>query len=231
MRLECIYETRHGSIEKTAIEWDQCVAIGYSGRDQKGVMAHINELRAIGVPTPEKVPSMYWIDPEHISNGAILYVVGGSCSGEVEFFAARDRSGDVFVTVASDHTDRQLETVSVSKAKQGCTKILAPIFWKLSDVRHHWDDIMIRSWVREAPDKEERLYQEGPLSNLLPPEKLYELAVEDRINNGAIAYFSGTVPTIGEICYKGSFRIEMEDSVLGRKIKHIYTACELPDRN
>ena len=100
------------------LSWDACVAAGYTGRDQAGVLAHVEELRKIGVPAPEKVPSMYWVEPERVSNTGLLWVVGEFSSGEGEVFLARDKGNNLCVTVASDHTDRALETVSVAKAKQ-----------------------------------------------------------------------------------------------------------------
>lgn len=231
MELNCVCERQHGVFHNIKLTWEQCVAIGYAGRDQASVIAHVEELKAIGVPAPDRVPSMYWIDPERISTSNKLYVIGGGCSGEVEFFAAKDKNNNVYITVASDHTDRQLETVSVSKAKQGCSKIIAPLFWDLSEIRMHWDEIILRSWVRETPDAEERLYQDGTLAQILPPEKLWELAVEDTVEDAPISYFSGTLPLKGEICYKGAFRMEIIDNKLGRRIEHSYVSVILPDRN
>ncbi len=231
MELNCVCDEGRGVFTPLKLSWDQCVAIGYAGRDQANVIAHVEELKKIGVPAPDKVPSMYWIDPTRISTSSRLHVIGGGCSAEVEFFAAKDSNNDVYITVASDHTDRLLETVSVSKAKQGCSKVISPVFWRLSDIRLHWDEIILRAWVREVPDGEERLYQDGTLAQILPPERLWELAVEDALEEGPISYFSGTLPLKGEICYKGSFRMELLDEKLGRSIEHSYTSVILPDRN
>ncbi len=231
MELNCVCEEGRGVFTPLKLLWSQCVAIGYAGRDQAGVAAHIEELKAIGVPAPERVPSMYWIDPTRVSTSSRLYAIGGGCSGEVEFFAAKDTDNNVYVTVASDHTDRQLEAVSVSKAKQGCSKIVAPVFWRLSEIRLHWDEIILRSWVRDTPNGEERLYQDGTLSQILPPEKLWELAVEDALEEGSISYFSGTLPLMSEFCYMRSFRMDLLDKKLGRRIGHSYTSVILPDRN
>ncbi|MEA4876974.1 MAG: DUF2848 family protein [Aminobacterium sp.] len=231
MKLQSIALTADNKLEKINLEWDLCVAIGYAGRNQESVKAHVNELRKIGVPVPEKTPSMYWIDPERISNNNTLWVIGNSCSGEIEFFAASDCNGDQFLTIASDHTDRALETVSVSKAKQTCSKIIGNVFWKMSDVRPHWDQIEIRSWVKKNTKEEEQLYQDGTLASLLIPEKLLELATEDKPYPGMLSYFSGTLPLKGDMCYEGEFRMELRDPVLNRSINHTYTVCTLPDRN
>lgn len=230
MKFSAIAARSDGSLEQVDFTWDYCVAIGYAGRDQESVIAHVEELKALGVPAPTTVPSMYWVDPTRIAANTELQVVGGGCSGEVEFFAAYDCKGTLYFTVASDHTDRQLETVSVSKAKQACSKIIGNLFWCYDDVRDHWDEIGLRSWVTE-PGQKERLYQDGNLGKILPPEELEQLARKDLGDKGSFCFFSGTLPLVSPICYRGSFRMELEDSRLKRSIRHHYRVTELPDRN
>lgn len=230
MKLSVVAARADGTLERVDFAWQYCVAIGYAGRDQASVNAHVEELKAIGVPAPETVPSMYWVDPARMSSDTELSVVGNGCSGEVEFFAAYDEAGRMYFTVASDHTDRHLETVSVSKAKQACSKIIGNIFWCYDDVKTHWDDIQLRSWITE-PGKAERIYQDGALGNILPPEELFALAQKDLGGKGVFSFFSGTLPLKGEICYQGSFRMELLDPVLNRAIRHHYSVIELPDRN
>lgn len=231
MRLDIIAIRKGGETERAALEWDRCVAVGYAGRDQKSVKAHVAELAAIGVPAPSSVPSMYWIDPTRVTTDRKLCVIGGGCSGEVEFFAAFDSFGKMYFTVASDHTDRKLETISVAKAKQGCTKVIGDIFWRFDDVKDHWDEIKLTSWVRESADKPERVYQDGTLGMILTPDELLACAERETFPEGRIAYFSGTIPLKGEISYRGAFRMELADPVLKRSIKHEYEVVLLPDRN
>ena len=230
MKFSSIVARSDGTWEKVDFEWQYSVAIGYAGRDQASVIAHVEELKAIGVPAPETVPSMYWIDPTRVSASTELQVVGPGCSGEVEFFAAFDSNGKMYFTIASDHTDRHLETVSVSKAKQACSKIIGLCFWAYDDVKDHWDDIKLRSWITE-PGKPERVYQDGSLGKILPPEELIRLAKEDLKGKGTFSFFSGTLPLAGKIVYQGSFRMELADPKLNRSIQHQYNVLELPDRN
>lgn len=230
MKLTGIAARADGTLEKVDFAWQYCVAIGFAGRDQASVIAHVEELKAIGVPAPETVPSMYWLDPTRVSSGTELQVVGNGCSGEVEFFAAFDATGKMYFTIASDHTDRHLETVSVSKAKQACSKIIGNLFWCYDDVKVHWDSILLRSWIT-APGQAERIYQDGSLAKILVPEELIRLAKEDLKGKGTFSFFSGTIPLAGKIAYQGSFRMELSDPVLKRAIQHKYEVIELPDRN
>ena len=229
MKYEATVLRPDGRAESVTLAWDLCVAVGYAGRNQKAVKDHIEELVKLGVPAPYAVPAMYWIEPEKIFSLEQLYVIGDATSGEVEFFMARGDSGDLFMTLASDHTDRALETVSVSKAKQICSKILAPVFWRVSDIREHWDKIELSS---EIPDgKEYRVYQKGTLGDLLPPERLEELARGDAPLPGQVALFSGTLPALGGIVYADAFRMTLSDPVLDRAIRFGYTVSVLPDRS
>ncbi|MDR1622025.1 MAG: DUF2848 domain-containing protein, partial [Synergistaceae bacterium] len=116
MKYEATVLRSDGQAERVFLTWDLCAAAGYAGRDQKAVKDHIAELAKLGVPAPYAVPAMYWIEPGRVFSLEKLFVVGEATSGEVEFFMARDEGGDLFMTLASDHTDRALETVSVSKA-------------------------------------------------------------------------------------------------------------------
>ena len=216
-----------GMAEEVRLSWDACVAAGYTGRDQGSVLAHVEELRKIGVPAPEKVPSMYWVEPSRVSSSDLLWVVGEGTSGEGEVFLARDCRGNLCVTVASDHTDRALETVSVAKAKQVSSKIVGALFWRVDEIRDHWDSIELRTWA------DGKLYQEGTLGKMLPPEKLFELAREDApAGTEKISLFSGTLPVLGEgIIYASNYVLSLKDPVLGREIRHSYSVKILPDRN
>lgn len=230
MRYEATVSRPNGSADQVMLTWDHCVAVGYAGRNQEGVKAHVEELVKLGVSAPYAIPAMYWIEPEKVFSIRNITVIGDKTSGEIEFFMARDEAGDLYITVASDHTDRGLETVSVSKAKQICSKILAPIFWKVADIREHWDSLEL---ISEIPDEKGgyRVYQKGTLGDLLIPERLEELAMIDTPGPGKIALFSGTLAAIGGIVYANEFLMTLHDPVLKRSLKFDYKVSVLPDRN
>lgn len=232
MRFNAFCIESNGYHEKIELSWSYCVAAGYTGRNQKNVLAHVEELKKIGVPTPYAVPAMYWFDPERITTSEILSVVGEKTSGEIEFFLASDDYGDLYVTVASDHTDRQLETVSVSKAKQACSKIISPAFWRFSEIRSHWDKILLKAEISKD-GKNFFTYQEGFLGQILQPEYLLELARRDSPDSDAsISLFSGTLPVLGEgIVYGCAYKLSIQDPVLNRSIMKNYIVRVLPDRN
>ena len=151
------------------IEVNHLVIAGWTGRDAHAIEHHIGELEAIGVPRPSAVPLFYRVAANQLSQADTVQVVGDDTSGEVEPFLFFD-AGEFFVSIASDHTDRALETHSVALSKQICPKPVARSAWRLADVRDHWDELVLRSWIEE--DGEFRLYQEGTLAALRGPADL-----------------------------------------------------------
>lgn len=209
---------------------DSCVAAGYTGRNQDSVMKHIAELKKLGVATPYAIPAMYWISPARLTSNELLVVVGGQTSPEVEFLMAGDSNGSKYLTVASDHTDRSLETVSVGKSKQVCDKILGDTFWPVEEIDGHWDEIQISSHVLK--DNEWIAYQDGSLKDMLHYKDLFELIEADEPAGKAPCLLSGTIPIIGgEMIYTSACRITLSDPRLKRKITKQYKVVVLPDRS
>jgi hypothetical protein len=193
---------------------------GWAGRDCAAVAAHVEEMRALGVPAPERVPIVFPVAAAMLTQGDRIQIYSPESSGEVEYalVAARERA---VLTVASDHTDRKVEATSIELSKQICPNVLARTAWDYEEVAPHADDLVLRAWVRT--DGLWRPYQEAPLAALLPPA--YWLArLAGRLPAGrAVVLLSGTVPTLGgAVRYGDGFRMRLEDPRLGRSIVHEY---------
>ena len=80
--------------------------------------------------------------------------------------------GRTFVGLGSDHTDRKVETYSVTVSKQMCDMPVAAELWELEDVIDLWDRMVLRAyaWIKG----ERVLYQEGTLDAMLPVKQLIE---------------------------------------------------------
>jgi hypothetical protein len=212
------------------LQMDSCVAAGYTGRNQDMVQAHIEELKKLGVATPYAIPALYWICPTRLTSSKELQVVGSQTSPEVEFFLAEDENGALYITVASDHTDRELEAVSVGKAKQVCDKVLGDHFWKVDDIANHWDEIQIRSEVLK--DEKWIPYQSGTLSQILHYNDLLDVIRRDSPAGKHPSLLSGTIPVIGgDAIFTSACKITMTDSILHRVITKQYQITVLPDRS
>lgn len=213
--------------EARAIEYPvaRVFCAGFSGRDRSKVMAHVKELAELGVPEPAELPTLYRVTLDRLCMDKAIEVQGWETSGEVEFVLLVTED-DILVSVGSDHTDRELEQQSIQKAKQVAPKICADRFWRYSDVKGHWDDLMLRAWIER--DGERVLYQEGSVSAILPVESLLEVVVARAggpLMNNVI--FSGTLAAINGLCPSAWFWMEIEDPVLGRKLSHEYSVKEV----
>ncbi len=168
------------------------LAGGYTGRDPAAVEEHIAELALLGVPRPAHVPWIFVADPRVLQVDGTVWAYDGTSSGEAEYVLLIGRD-DVFVCIGSDHTDRGLESLDIEKSKQVYPKILSRQVWRLDDLMPRWDDLRLRSRVRESGELED--YQHGTLSQLIRPERLLELVGPDP--DAGTVVFSGTLPVLG----------------------------------
>ena len=202
------------------------VIAGWTGRNVAALEAHIKELEAIGVKRPKTVPIFYRVACSTLTTATFIEVMADKSSGEVEFvlFALED---GLWLGVGSDHTDRKAETIGVTLSKQLCAKPVGLTLWRYDEVKPHWDKLMLRSFVPDGGKR--RLYQEGPVTNMRSPEELIKLYTGgDKLAPGT-AMFCGTFAVHGDISYSGTFDMELEDPVLGRKLTHGYKIVSLPD--
>jgi len=195
---------------------------GFTGRNQKVAMKHVEELRAHGVVAPKKIPSFYALPNHLVTTAGELEVFGAQTSGEVEpvlLFYNRQ----IYVGVGSDHTDREMEKASIAKSKVMCTKILAPEIWHYDEVKTRWGKLLLRSWIGEG--KKRSLYQQAPLSGFMPPQKLIQMAqsyVRDKNLEGMVL-FLGTVPILGSgFGFSPIFSGELVDAARQRKLSFSY---------
>jgi hypothetical protein len=214
-----------GGVERVAVEIESLVIAGWTSRDTEALEHHIEELKALGVPPPSKVPLYYRASADLLTQADTMQVVGSDTSGEVEpvLVGAADR---LWVTLGSDHTDRKAESYSVAVAKQVCAKAVGRVAWRFEEVEPHWDRLMLRSFVHE--DSKRGLYQEGALALIRPPRELIRgWQGNKRLPVGAVM-FCGTLPCVGKIRPSQRFDMELEDPVLHRTLTHSYHVQSLP---
>lgn len=208
--------------QRIGVQPETIIVAGYTGRDRAKVQHHIEELAAIGVPPPESFPS-YWLLPPWLASTADNIVVAGAeTSGEAELCLVAD-GDEMYVTLASDHTDRAAEAIDIELSKAICPTPVATEAWPLADVDGHWDQLVLRSWITEAGTA--TVYQDDECSSLVPPLDL--LAGFPYRRPRAFLLLTGTVPVQGAIRPSGSFRAELHDPVIGRSIDLSYGVTTL----
>lgn len=216
-----------GATTPLTLAIDQAVIAGWTGRDPVARDRHIAELEALGIARPASSPIYYRISARRLTMEDSIEVCGEQSSGEVEFVLI-GWQGRVFVGLASDHTDRKVESYSVTVSKQMCDKPIAPVLWELEEVAPHWDRMILRSyaWI----DGKRELYQEGTLDAMLGVDDLIKGGFADgKLPDGCIV-FGGTFAAKGGIRPADRFECELEDPVLKRTIRHAYDVITLPVR-
>jgi Protein of unknown function (DUF2848) len=200
---------------------------GYTGRDQAAVAQHIAELREHGIPAPERTPALYALAPDRVSLEPEVVVVGDQTSGEAEFVLVYS-GAELYVGVGSDHTDRGLERLSVSRSKQVCPKPLSSALWRWAEVREGWDKCQLRSWIGDGSGAP---YQQGSVTELMTPEAILAM-VRERVGDdleGSVIY-CGTLPLIGgEFRFDRHFEGALVDPARGRELRCAYTATVVDD--
>jgi hypothetical protein len=204
---------------------NQAVIAGWTGRDPVARDRHIAELEAIGIARPATTPIYYRVSARRLTTEDSIEVCGSDSSGEVEFVLI-GWQGRIFVGLGSDHTDRKVETYSVTVSKQMCDKVMATVLWELEDVIGHWDQMILRSFAWIGGKRE--LYQEGTLDAMLPVSELIARGFKDGKLPDGCAMFGGTFAAKGGIRPASRFEFELEDPVLKRSIRHAYDVIELP---
>jgi hypothetical protein len=207
-------------------EIDELVVAGWTGRDVASLDHHIEELKAIGVQPPSKVPLYYRVGVSLLTQAERVQVLGDDTSGEAEpvLVGTPDR---LWVTVGADHTDRKVESYGIAVGKQVCPKVLGRHAWRFEEVEAHWDRLVLRSFIREAGARV--LYQEGPLAKIREPRELIAgwTGGSKRLPPG-VAMFMGTLPAIGAIRSSSRFEMELDDPVRGARLTHAYEIQALP---
>jgi hypothetical protein len=193
------------------------IVAGWTGRDRKAMEAHMDELEALGVARPKETPVFYNVSAARLTQAHFIEATGEESSGEVEFLLVA-YGGETWVGIASDHTDRKVETYDITVSKQMCDKPVGDQLWRLADVLPHWDRLRLKSEIRE--NGAWRVYQQGTVTAMLHPEDLierYRPASGARFDTG-MAMLGGTLPAKGGIRPAGQFRYSLHDPVLNRSI-------------
>ncbi|MPY54849.1 DUF2848 family protein, partial [Streptomyces acidicola] len=145
----------------------------------------------------------------------------GRTSGEAEWALVVADDGEVLLTAACDHTDRDLEVHGVAWSKNAGPDVLARRAWRLADVAPRLDDLTLRAWVTHG-DKETEI-QHGTLAELLTPAYWVDvLRTRDALTPGTVL-ISGTIPMAhGVDQFADAWRVELSDPATGDTIRLAY---------
>jgi hypothetical protein len=194
-------------------------------RDEAKMQAHLEECYKLGIKELicERPPLVMPISSWAVLTDTHIGVQRPKTSGEVEIVTIVDENDEIFVSVGSDHTDRSLETIDIPWSKQVAPNVVAPQMWRWNDVKDHWDDIHMESWVIDKGEVVK--FQEAMVNEFWTPAEMVQ-GLRDSVVRvaGPNILFSGTVVSIGEeLRFAESWTIKMTDPILNRSIEHTYT--------
>ncbi|MFN8164219.1 MAG: DUF2848 domain-containing protein [Solirubrobacterales bacterium] len=206
--------------EQRGVTIDTAIVAGWTARDKEALEHHMAELEALGVARPSAAPIFYRVSAARLTTVGEIEATEAS-SGEAEAVLLQVE-GVLWVGIGSDHTDREVEAFGVAVSKQMCEKPIGASFWPYEEVAGHWDELRLRSWITE--DGGEVLYQDGTLAAMLPPgpDRRRDPSVED----GTLMF--GTLAAIGGIRPAATFRYELNDPILDRRLEANYSMRTLP---
>ncbi|HET6855890.1 MAG TPA: DUF2848 domain-containing protein [Streptomyces sp.] len=205
----------------------QVLNAGYAGRSQDDVAAHVAELAALGVPAPSVTPALYPVSPYLAQQTDLVSVQHGATSGEAEWALVVAGDGELLLTAACDHTDRELEVHGVAWSKNAGPDVLARRAWPLSDVAGRLDELTLRAWVTHRGA--ETLIQDGTLAELLTPGYWADvLRGRGDLVPGTVL-ISGTIPMAeGVDQFAERWRVELSDPATGQVIPLAYDVVRMP---
>lgn len=205
----------------------QVLNAGYAGRSQADVAAHVAELAELGVPAPSVTPALYPVSPYLAQHTERVSVQHGRTSGEAEWALVVDGEGELLLTAACDHTDRELEVHGVAWSKNAGPDVLARRAWRLADVQERLDALALRAWVTH--DGRETLIQNGTLAELLTPGYWAGVLRERGGLVPGTVLISGTIPMAeGVDQFADRWRVELSDPATGDVIGLAYDVVPMP---
>ncbi|ACL41200.1 conserved hypothetical protein [Pseudarthrobacter chlorophenolicus A6] len=220
------FELPDGSTKNVQV--NHLLNAGYAGREQDEVQAHIAELAELGVPGPATTPALYPVSPYLAQQVREVRVQHARTSGEAEWALVITDEG-VLLTVACDHTDRELEVHGVAWSKNASPDVLGRKAWWLQNVRDHLDQITLKGWVGDG-ETPGTLIQDSSLEALLTPDYWLEVLSERGLNAPGTVLISGTVAMNGGVNqFARSWKVEMADPVTGLSVEASYVVEQMPE--
>ena len=218
----------HLTVDGTKLDFQvkKILNAGYTARDQSEIQKHIEEMRKEGIATPKSVPVFFPKIADRITTAERVEVLSGdTTSGEVEFVFLFDQD-KIYVGVGSDHTDRKLEQYSILTAKQLFANVISTEVWRYEEIKEHWDDLILRSWVEK--DGQRQLYQEARLGIFMEVAELID-RVKGQVAGdlSGLVFYAGTIPVIGEVCYSPRFEAKLIDEQRGKSLSCAYSVVPI----
>lgn len=198
------------------LEVRRLIIAGFTARDREAVLAHLEEIKDLGVELPDVIPALYPSIASRISQSTAIQAPTPATSGEAEVVLVH--GGDrLYIALGSDHTERSSEGVALVPSKSVCDKPISRHMWTADEVWPHLAQLQLTCDVRV--DGTWAPYQAGLVAEFMDLDELTSIA-EARAGWGpGDVLMCGTLPTIpGGMVYGDAFRMSLVDPVLSREL-------------
>ena len=204
---------------------DALIVAGYTGADTAVVHHHIEELAAVGIAPPPRVP-MYWALPAwSLTQQPVISVPSTQTSGEVELALVVD-GAEIFVAIGSDHTDRSAEAIDIGLSKLVCPTPISRRAWRWAEFAERWSDLQLSSTVEIAGRYE--LYQADRAGVNRSPADLLAGIPWAATPPARFVLLCGTVAVLGGIRPADRFTATVTDPAAGAELSLDYTVAPVP---
>lgn len=198
--------------------------LGSATVDSTAAEAHQREVADVGVRIAFDVsaPRIYPMAVGSVTTDDVVGVHSGHTSGEAEVVLLVS-GGELYVGVGSDHTDRELERLSIIWSKQYSPSVLGGRVWRWADVEPVWDRLVLESTV------DGELYQSSPASVFLAPPEILKVLGE-RVTELPASYlvFCGTYTSIDNRIRHGErWTAALRDPETGARLDLSYRVVDL----
>lgn len=201
--------------------------LGFTSKNREIIQAHINEQLVLGIQTSQDIPHHFLCWPGLLNFEDHLFVVGHDTSGEIEFAILKGEDHKIYIGLISDHCDREVSALKVTKSKQVCSRPVCRQVWRWEDIKDHWNQITLKSY--QYVDGKEVPYQEGCLGDYIPLEDIVAFAESSMKTESNYLIMSGTVATVSGYFDNSGFVGRMHDPVLKRTLTVEYKLDIFPD--
>lgn len=166
---ELTVEEAGGRNQRLSFTPERVYNLGSATVEASSAVAHQKEVADVGVQIAFDIPAprVYPMSPSSVTTDTMIGAHHDRTSGEAEIVLLVD-DDELFVGIGSDHTDRELERLSIIWSKQYSPSVLGRRVWRWRDLERHWDDLVVESAVDGAP------YQSSKASVFLRPSTILE---------------------------------------------------------
>lgn len=227
---------QHGDdiTERRLIQVSRIANLGMASRDppdDEELEAQIDQMKESGVKTQDELPFVVPKPNNLITTDDHIQVNTPDTAGEAEFVLFPTEEA-VYLGVGNDHKDYHLAPSAMHRGNSTCPSVVSDELWVLDDVRDHWDELELRSWVETDGSLE--AYQRASLEAFMRPDAL--LKQIDRkttkpllgtsIWSGTIG--QGSVDAFPTVVSGDFYAVQLYDPVLDRRL-HTHYEVRLND--